>query len=311
MSAQIWLWTITGLATTGAIGMSAYSGLSIDYASLLPFAGIFLLLLLGMGMYTRIRPVPAFGILFGTLAATLWSLLMIGFTALAGLGTKAGFIDGLLIKADAAMGFDVPATINWLSNWPTALRLLSLAYQASVPLAIASIVVLCVSSRSQLSWHVSACLCGSGLVCAVTSAFLPAIGAFPALNILPETLAWLPPGSGVYHLSTLEAFRGGHVRQINTSMLNGVVTFPSFHTSMAMTLVHTGLLLRPLRIPLFVLATLVMLSTVPIGGHYYIDIFSSIVLYVFLFSLTVDRAARRWAISRATSFSAPNPAPIR
>ena len=292
--AQPLLWTIALLATIAALALAKGAGFAIDYTSLLPFSCMTGLLAAVFAVYKWIRPVPLIASILGMQTAVLWALPMIGMAALAGLGLRAALIDDLLIKADASLGLDVRSTVEWIADWPVALSVLSFVYQASVPLAVVSPIALCLSSRNETAWKVSACLVGSGLVCSVIAAFLPAIGAFPALNVPPETLARLPAGAGTYHLTTFEALHGGKVRQIDISMLNGVVTFPSFHAAMAMAIAHSGIYLKRLRSVAMILATLVMISTVPIGGHYYVDVLGGIAIYLAFAGLIGDGTEKRW-----------------
>lgn len=111
------------------------------------------------------------------------------------------------------------------------------------------------------------------------SALLPAVGAFAYLGVAPETLSRLPAGSGLYHLGAFQAYRSGSAGSIELWQLEGVVTYPSFHVCLALV---QGYALRGIRIvawPNYAWSAVVVLSTVPIGGHYVVDLVAGSALW--------------------------------
>ena len=206
---------------------------------------------------------------------------MVGIIALSALALNVPLIDTVLANGDRFLGFDAYRTVEVLAQFPLLLDVLRVAYEASVPLTIGAIILLCFMAREDDAQWIAASLVSSALLCAIFAAFFPAVGAFPTLGIAQELLTRLPVGSGIYHMGVFEALREGRIMHIEMSMLSGVITFPSFHAVMAMALAHAGFKFTRARLPVYVLATLIMISTIPIGGHYYVDIIAGILVYVF------------------------------
>jgi hypothetical protein len=62
------------------------------------------------------------------------------------------------------------------------------------------------------------------------AAFVPAMDAMIYLDLAPKGISGLPPGTYT-HIPTLEALRAGTMTAIQLNNLEGLVTFPSFHTA--------------------------------------------------------------------------------
>jgi membrane-associated phospholipid phosphatase len=127
-------------------------------------------------------------------------------------------------------------------------------------------------------------------VATICSVLLPASGAFEYLGLEPVFGADLPPGSGVYHLEALHALRSTTHLAINPFGLHGLVTFPSFHTGMALMTAAAWRDDRFLKWPMFLWNGLVIVSTVPVGGHYVVDLIAGAATWFLIF-----RYGARWA----------------
>jgi membrane-associated phospholipid phosphatase len=118
----------------------------------------------------------------------------------------------------------------------------------------------------------------SGLITCAGAAFFPALGPFKAHGIKAE------------FLPVMEQLRAGNLH-FALSNLTGVVSFPSFHTTMALLFIYSfsragtiGWLLAMLNV--------VMLPSIPFfGGHYLVDMAGGAA--VALGSLALVKAAAR------------------
>ena len=54
--------------------------------------------------------------------------------------------------------------------------------------------------------------------------------------------------------------------------MTGVITFPSFHTIMALITIQAWSWHRALKIPILTWNLAVIFTTLPIGGHYFVDL---------------------------------------
>jgi membrane-associated phospholipid phosphatase len=145
------------------------------------------------------------------------------------------------------------------------------AYDSSFPLLFLTALAFVWTGRSRQGWE----LCGIFNVCllaaTISSAIIPAVGAFHFLPIGEGVRAFLPPGSGV-HLEHLFALRAAESFVIDPTQLAGVATFPSFHTALALMTAAAWRNVPRIRVAMFAWQGLVIISTIPIGGHYVIDL---------------------------------------
>jgi membrane-associated phospholipid phosphatase len=134
-------------------------------------------------------------------------------------------------------------------------------------------------------WELCFTFAGSAVVCAFLSALVPAIGAFAYYGVPPDVLARLPPGAGRFHLLIFEEYRSGALDTVDLRQLEGVVTFPSFHAAMALMTAHAVRDMRWLFRLLSVWSGVILISTIPIGGHYAVDLLAGAVVWAaFAFS---------------------------
>jgi len=69
----------------------------------------------------------------------------------------------------------------------------------------------------------------------------------------------------------VRAFKSGD-RLINAAAFKGIVTFPSYHTAMAVMATWAGWSLKPLRYPVLALNALMVVSCIVVGAHYLVDL---------------------------------------
>lgn len=281
---------ISAIGVMTAFGLVTLSGCYLNLATLLPWLG-FLALLIGLHvLYATKRPSPVVASLLGTLTVTISALLASGIIALAGLRLRAGLIDPVLARTDAALGIDVRVLTAWLADCGWLITLLTVAYQSSVPLVFVTVLGLSLMRRHEEAWRYSLHIAAAGLACALCSVFVPAIGAVATLGISAETLSRLSL-AGDYHLPVFRAFYEGGARMIDVAHLEGVVTFPSFHTTMALATAQAWATNRWLRASSAIWTGIVLISTIPIGGHYLIDVLAGAALFAVIACLSRARPA--------------------
>ena len=108
-------------------------------------------------------------------------------------------------------------------------------------------------------------------VVALVSIAAPAVGAMQHLGMLDLQGNGLPRGAGIYHLEAFAHFHAGSDPILRLSEMSGLVTFPSFHTVLALLATQA---LAETRWRWFAMAWTagVVVSTIPIGGHYVTDL---------------------------------------
>jgi membrane-associated phospholipid phosphatase len=207
-------------------------------------------------------------------------------------------IDPSLAAADHALGITSADVIRWVIAVPFAPKLLYAMYFPSVILLFLTALLLAVLGRAERLAELCSAYGFCLAVATACSVLLPASGAFEYLGLEPLFGAQLPPGSGVYHLEVLHALRSTTHLAINPFGLHGLVTFPSFHTGMALMTAAAWRDDRFLKWPMFVWNGLVILSTVPVGGHYLVDLIAGALVWFIVFRYGMRWAA--WLISLRT-----------
>lgn len=252
------------LLIVGDVGVDGFS-------SAVPL--LVLAFLLGAYSFYRLRrPEPTISDICGALAVVIFSGSAAGIISLAGLRLNAPLIDGNLAALDSALLLDSRSIVTATASSPFFSGLMGLAYISSFPILFASIVLLGWMRKARALWQLSFVFAFTAVGCATISAFFPAMGAFSYFEYPASVYDGLPAGSGVYHLAKFEYYRHAVAPVISMSSLQGVVTFPSFHCCLALMTAFAFVEHRWLFLASFLWNGLVIISTIPIGGHYLVDL---------------------------------------
>lgn len=231
-------------------------------------------------VYSVLRPNPFISLVSGGLSAVIWSGVATGVTALAALRLNTPLFDATLASADNIIGLNTSVFVTWIAWRPQISQLLEIVYLSTVPLIFATVIFLAWTHRETRMWELCLSFAGSGMICALFSALLPAAGAFIHYGISRDILILLPEGSGIYYIPTFDAYRSGTLSVVDTMHLEGVVTFPSFHAAMALMLGYAVRGLRWLSVSAWIWSGLTIVSAVPNGGHYIIDLIAGAAVWV-------------------------------
>lgn len=173
------------------------------------------------------------------------------------------------IAADAALGFHWLDTYRWVQAHPWLHSALALAYVSGACQLFVVPIILAVTRNTQdyaefvLQFMVSATLV------ILISVPLPAESAFVHFGIHD-------PGTAST-VSDFILFRNNPTHELNLAFVQGLVSFPSLHTILALCFAYT---LRHVRyvFPLAIaLNTFMIASTLTQGGHYLVDVVAGLV----------------------------------
>src|ERR671913_181105 len=101
---------------------------------------------------------------------------------------------------------------------------------------------------------------------------IPATGPFYYLDFPAALQQALPPGAGTFYLADLFALRDADRFIVDPSQLQGVAVFPSFHAMLGVMTAAAWRDFPSIRIAMCAWQGLVILSAIPIGGHYVTDL---------------------------------------
>jgi hypothetical protein len=169
--------------------------------------------------------------------------------------------DEPLASIDNTLGFPWLTIFQWVSRYPLLHHLLSTCYQSLTPETIVLGIWLAWERQDQRVHDFFWAAYLAGLMTSVLSALVPAAGAFVQYGE-PDRAVWL---------DDLTTLRTGLNLHFALADMTGIVTFPSYHTVLAMLVIYiargSGVVGR-----LLVVWNVIMLFSIPsIGGHYFVD----------------------------------------
>ncbi|RZM36638.1 MAG: hypothetical protein EOP67_05415 [Sphingomonas sp.] len=207
------------------------------------------------------------------LQMTLFTVL--GVVLAYALAANAGPLwDARLAAADRAIGFNWPAARAILDTCPPAIWLLGLAYHSLTVQMIVIIVALSSTSKFEILRTMVFAAIMSGFVTILISGFTPAMGNLfdPSGYVhLWPSIAWLEQG-------LISGLRDGSLRVLDLTMLMGIVSFPSFHATLAAIFVWAFGAVPRLALPGRAWAILTVVATPIFGGHYGVDVIMGLLL---------------------------------
>jgi membrane-associated phospholipid phosphatase len=184
-------------------------------------------------------------------------------------------LDEQLIAIDRALYFDWREYIAWVDRHPLLVRLSSLAYLSCGPqIMILAGLMFIYQQSAQIQRFILAFL-ASALITIILAMLFPAVAGYVYYNIDITAYQHLRPAAERLHEVPYMNMRN-HVTKVLAFPLQGLITFPSFHSALAVLLIY---LCRPVRW-LFVISLIlniaVLFATPVDGGHYLIDVLGGI-----------------------------------
>jgi hypothetical protein len=262
------LLAITGIAAyAGLLGL----GVTIEPGRLALTLMLIAVFLAASFYYLRIRPDRRLAVVTAATAFILAFAATTGVLTYPVAATGAMTRDGWFMAFEHLIGIDWRSLVDAMTSSPPVNACLTLAYLSSLPQIPLTILVLgFVDRHERLATYLSllpVTLIGTILLFALA----PAFGPIPSYGIDGELYARLGFG-GKSFLPDFLALRQGRFTSFDLARIEGVVTFPSFHCVLA---VLTAWALAPVRFvggAAIILNTIVVMSTVPVGGHYIADV---------------------------------------
>lgn len=293
------IWILIAVMATATVASFLLTGVRVD-----PFSRPLLLLPFGVlgttwWFYTSVRPDQRLAAFAEGFTQILLLLLFGTLLSYAAAAVPFPFQDANLLAIDTALGIDRRAYIDFFSRWPWLYNAVTLAYFTLMPQFVLVPLVLFFKNQPQRLQQF-AFAAGAGLFATVAiSVFTPSITTIyldlglPVHAAIPPTLYTPVP--------TLQALRSGAPYWIDLSAIEGLISFPSFHTVGALLFIWALWTVSYVRwIALAINAGLIAAAPF-IGAHYFIDLAGGAIVALMAI------AAAHWFSRRA--ISAPRPAP--
>ena len=181
--------------------------------------------------------------------------------------------DDLLIRLDRAVGFDWTAVCTWTVAHPQLRTILSAIYFSLQLETIGVLLVIAVFYPARARRFPTALIISSLFTIPLLRVF-PVAGAFVAFKDMPAgCVSQVALAAQAYMDLRTHTMAG-----IDVETLTGIVSFPSYHATSAVLLAY---FLRGIRFvfPAAIVFNGVMIvATLPIGGHYLADVLAGLVV---------------------------------
>jgi membrane-associated phospholipid phosphatase len=278
-------WIIIAVTALVAAGLIVTLGMSFPLGDAVSPLVITVLLGAGAYYYHR-RGERSFvtclnALLHVTLFTACYSVLMYACGAIG-----RPLIDDWLVQLDARCGVHLPDIVAWSKNNPSIERPLQWAYNSllfQTPLVI--VVLGFAGDLRRLERFVLQFMLGTWL-CAIVFAAAPAAGPFAAYGYAPNA-------TQAHYLQHLHELREGVRTVVTWRGAEGLITFPSFHTTWAMLLAWAFWGRMRWFVPSVMVNAAVIAATMTTGWHYFTDVVGGAVLGVTLIWHTESRDWRR------------------
>jgi membrane-associated phospholipid phosphatase len=147
-------------------------------------------------------------------------------------------------------------------------------YRSTPYMLVGTILWLCAAGQGDRLAEFLALMCLTFIGIAIGMMVWPAAGAYAYFNPPLASYQNFGAGSGMWHYPLLMAIRTGAASVIDFNTPNGncLVTFPSGHTILAIITTYALRGSRWTLIPACIVNATMLVSTIPHGGHYLIDV---------------------------------------
>ncbi|WP_083833244.1 phosphatase PAP2 family protein [Mesorhizobium opportunistum] len=206
---------------------------------------------------------------------TLFSVGLLLFSYLAS-ATSRPLMDKYLAAGDAALHFDWVAYVGGLNNHPWIAAALSQAYFSLKIQLLLPTAILAFTGRSGRLLEYAAHFGLAGCLTCLIAMAVPAAGTLYFYHPSPDLLSAFAPGAGSRHLEQLYALRTQQPFLIEHP--EGLITFPSFHSALAVIFVYSVRGIRFVALPVFLLDAMLLLATPAEGGHHLVDILAGVLI---------------------------------
>ena len=268
-SRRAWAWlAYAGLTAYGVLALAEFS---VKIRPIMIGAAISALFACGGGVYLRSRP-----------HKRLFAMFM-GLSYFAAIGISAGALsfavvpftgrlwDARFVALEKGVGIDWPALVAFMVGNASWNHVWALAYSSAFSQIMVVLLLLPGFGHEDRLAAFLKLIAATLIVVAAITLIVPVAGPVEAYGLTEQARTTIGPPSYA-HLGQFFELREGRLTTFDLAKMAGMVSFPSFHTIVA---ILTAWALWPLRIigPIaLVLNALLIISTVPWGGHYLIDI---------------------------------------
>ncbi|WP_438748746.1 phosphatase PAP2 family protein [Pararhizobium sp. O133] len=188
-------------------------------------------------------------------------------------------IDATLSRIDAALGFDWPSFVIWISGYPLFGDLLRVVYFSSLPQLV--LVILILGFFVDIPTLHRFLLTGifGALLSILCWSLFPSFGASSVHSLPQAVLNTMPIAVGPAYGAELVRLGQEGVNYLTPRNVLGLIGFPSFHTVMACMSVCFVTRLRLVFWPLLAVNLVMVPAILVQGGHHLSDVLGGVAIF--------------------------------
>lgn len=287
--------------TSGVIVLALLmrSKVILDYDSIAPIVSASALIA-ASALFCRLRGLTKFALIMEVLVCGIVLSVLVLISSYLAISLNYPRADNFLLQLDQWLHFDGPGFIRLVDEIPILSWVLLHAYASFAMQLMVLPMLLIMLKQPEAAFGLILSYGLVGLLASVTSIWFPAVGALVTYGIGPHSLSSIDSHFGYAFLHEFHSVRNNSSFLLSLDRSQGILTFPSVHTAVAILCGVFAFRQSLLRYPLAVLNVLMIVSTLTHGGHYLVDVIAGIVLAAISISIVAyvqGRAGRGWSNS--------------
>jgi membrane-associated phospholipid phosphatase len=196
--------------------------------------------------------------------------------------------DATLAWLDQMLHFDWIAFLTLTNSNPIVSRTLVVAYHSAFPQMVLLYILLSFSRREEQLAELLTLFCVTFGATCFLMLLVPAAGAYPYYQPRRELFDGFSADAGMWHYEVFNLLRTAPSPVLKLEYMKGLVTFPSFHTALAIITAYAARDIPFIALPAAILNGIVIVSTLPEGGHFLVDVLAGAIIAL------VGIALARW-----------------
>jgi membrane-associated phospholipid phosphatase len=193
--------------------------------------------------------------------------------------------DSMLRSWDLALGIDGLVITDWLFSHGTWIHaLMAPAYNYTIPIFFGGLVILSLIGDRIEAWRAAFCFVGTLFTTCFIAIFVPAKGL--GVWASPDLFDRLPQQAMRTFWPHFDEFYFGADPVLRLQVVDGVISFPSFHSIVGFLVLAMWRKRLITLIPAATWLFFMLLATLPGGGHYVVDLIAGFAVWAAWFALS-------------------------
>ena len=271
--AMRWAWRLTFAAAAFDAVAMALSGFTLPPAGGAMSLGCAGAVYAIAWFYRRVRPDEILSALAESASLLIAFTLILAVASYLVTAADMPLHDADYAAFDRLIGFDWMGHQRFIAARPLLANALQSAYELSIPLVALAVLSLALTRNLERLGVFILLFVITAIITIALSGLVPAAGAYVYYQPGNDIVAAIHDSHvGQWHLRHFLALRDGTMRIIPLPFVEGLITFPSFHTQLAVITAWALLGVRYAGGPGLIVNGAVIFSTLGIGGHHLTDV---------------------------------------